>query len=103
MDEAGTNPPRNYSIVDKSWTSPTTAKKEIINPCREMRQERTPLGQNRHGLWAPGMEQFLTCCKVSCEIGLYIGIEWPKETNLDAFARRTLTASDFTCPADAVS
>ena len=103
MDAAGTNPPRNYSIVDKSWTCPSTAKKEIINPCREMRQERTPLGQNRHGLWAPGMEQFLNCCKGSCEIGLYIGIEWPKETNLGAFARRTLTSSDFACPADSVS
>lgn len=49
------------------------------------------------------MEQFLKCCKVSCEMGLYIGIRWPKETNLDAFARRTLTASDFTCSADGVS
>ena len=35
---------------------------------------------------------------------LYINhIEWPKDINLDAFARRTVTATDSTCPADGVS
>ena len=34
---------------------------------------------------------------------LYIGIEWPKDINSDAFARRAVTASDSTCPADGVS
>ena len=34
---------------------------------------------------------------------LYIGIEWPKDINFDAFARRTVTASDSTCPPDGVS
>ena len=34
---------------------------------------------------------------------LYIGIGWPKDINLDAFTRRTITASDSTCPADGVS
>ena len=33
---------------------------------------------------------------------LYIGIEWPKDINSDAFAHRTVTASDSTCPADGV-
>ncbi|CAH3022777.1 unnamed protein product, partial [Porites evermanni] len=31
---------------------------------------------------------------------LYNGIGLPKDINLDAFARRTVTASDSTCPAD---
>ena len=34
---------------------------------------------------------------------LYIGIEWPKDLNSDAFAHRTVTGSDSTCPADGVS
>ena len=34
---------------------------------------------------------------------LYIGIGLPKDINLDAFVRRTVTASDSTCPADGVS
>ena len=27
-------------------------------------------------------------------------IEWPKDLNTDAFARKAVTASDSTCPAD---
>ena len=34
---------------------------------------------------------------------LHIGIAWPKDTNSEAFARRTLTASDSICSADGVS
>ena len=34
---------------------------------------------------------------------LYIGIEWPKDINSQAFARRTVTASDSTCPVHGVS
>lgn len=104
MDAAGTNPPRNYSIVDKSWTCPTTAEKEIINPCREMLQEGTPLGQNRHGLWALGMEQFLNCCKVRCEMAAH----WYRVAKGNKLRRicsedSCCAASDFTHPADGVS
>ena len=34
---------------------------------------------------------------------LYIGIEWPKDINSQAFALKAVTASDSTCPADGVS
>ena len=34
---------------------------------------------------------------------LHIGIDWLKDSNSDAFARRTVTASDSTSPADGVS
>ena len=34
---------------------------------------------------------------------LHIKIAWPKETNSEAFARRTVTASDSICSADGVS
>ena len=34
---------------------------------------------------------------------LHIGIAWPKDTNSEAFARRTVTASDSICSADGVS
>ena len=34
---------------------------------------------------------------------LYIGIESPKDINSDAFARRTVTASDSSCPADGIT
>ena len=39
MDAADTSPPRNYSIVNKLWTRPTTAKKEIIHAARGGRKE----------------------------------------------------------------
>ena len=34
---------------------------------------------------------------------LHIGIAWPKDTNSEAFARRTVTASDSICSVDGVS
>ena len=34
---------------------------------------------------------------------LHMGITWPKDTNSEAFARRTVTASDSICSADGVS
>ena len=34
---------------------------------------------------------------------LHIGMDWLKDTNSDAFARRTVTASDSICSADGVS
>ena len=34
---------------------------------------------------------------------LHIGTTWPKDTNSEAFARRTVTASDSICSADGVS
>ena len=90
MDAAGTNPPRNYiySIVDKSWTCPTTAKKEIIHAVRCDRKElhlvKTGMG---YGLLAWNI--FLSAVKLVVK-WLHIGIEWPKEINSDAFARRTV-------------
>ena len=34
---------------------------------------------------------------------LHIGIAWPKDTHSEAFARRTVAASDSMCSADGVS
>ena len=51
---------------------------------------------------APAWNSFLNAVK-SVLKWLYIGIEWPKDINSDAFARKTVTASDSTCPADGVS
>ena len=34
---------------------------------------------------------------------LHIGIAWPKDTNSEPFARKTVTESDSICPADGVS
>ena len=51
---------------------------------------------------APAWNSFLNAVK-SVLKWLYIGIEWPKDINSDAFVRRTVTASDSTCPADGVS
>ena len=34
---------------------------------------------------------------------LHMGTAWPKDTNSEAFARRTVTASDSICSADGVS
>lgn len=41
-----------------------------------MRQERTPLGYNRHGLWAPRMEQFLISCEGCCEVTCEMAVHW---------------------------
>ena len=50
------------------------------------------------------IEQSLKCREVGFEMKwLYIGIEWPRDINSDACARRTVTTSDSTCPADGVS
>ena len=51
---------------------------------------------------APAWNSFLNAVK-SVLKWLYIGIEWQKDINSDAFVRRTVTASDSTCPADGVS
>ena len=51
---------------------------------------------------APAWNSFLNAVK-SVLKWLYIGIEWPKDINSDAFARRAVAASNSTCPADAVS
>ena len=48
------------------------------------------------------MEQSLKCREVGFEMAIY-WYRWPKDINSDAFARRTVTASDSTCPADGVS
>ena len=62
---------------------------------------RDAAGNNSTWL-APAWNSFLNAVK-SVLKWLYIGIEWPKDINSDAFARRTVTASDSTCPADGVS
>ena len=48
------------------------------------------------------MEQSVKCSEVGFEMAIY----WYRVTediNLDAFARRAVTASDSSCPADGVS
>ena len=49
-----------------------------------------------------GMQQSLKCRELGFEMAI-IDIEWPKDTKSDAFARKTVSASDSTCPADGVS
>jgi len=96
MDMVDTNQPHADSsiMIKKSWKHPTAAKQEII--------ERDAAGNN-YTWWAcaPAWNSLLSTVKLFLT-WLYIGIEWPK-TNSDAFVRRTVTASDSTCPADGVS
>ena len=70
-------------------------------PRTTMAIQRDAAGNNSTWL-APTWNSFLNAGK-SVLKWLYIGIEWPKDINSDVFARRTVTASDFTCPADGVS
>ena len=70
-------------------------------PRTTMAIQRDAVGNNSTWL-APAWNSFLNAVK-SVLKWLYIGIEWPKDINSDASARRTVTASDFTCPADGVS
>ena len=63
-------------------------------------------GRSQLHLVRTSMEQSPHCLLSAVKLvlkWLYIGIEWPKDINSDAFARRTVTASDSTCPADGVS
>ena len=97
MDKVDTNQPKNGSsiMINKSWKHPIAAKKEII--------QRDAAGNN--STWiacAPAWNSLLSAVKLVLK-WLYIGIEWPKDINLDAFARRKVTASDSSCPADGVS
>ena len=70
-------------------------------PRTTMAIQRDAAGNNFTWL-APAWNSFLNAVK-SVLKWLYIGIERPKVINSDAFARRTVTTSDFTCPADGVS
>ena len=82
-------------MINKSWKHPTAAKQEII--------QRDAAGNNSTWLaCASAWNSLLSAVKLVLK-WLYIGIEWPKDTKSDAFARRTVSASDSTCPADCVS
>ena len=97
MDAVDTNQPQNDSsiMINKSWKNPTAAKQEII--------QRDAAGNNSTWLaCASAWNSLLSAVKLVLK-WLYIGIEWPKDTKSDAFARWAVTASDSTCPADGVS
>ena len=82
-------------VINKSWKHPTAAKQEII--------QRDAAGNNSTWLACASVwNSLLSAVKLVLK-WLYIGIEWSKDINSDAFARRTVTASDSTCPADGVS
>ena len=82
-------------VINKSWKNPTAAKQVII--------QRDAAGNNSTWLaCASAWNSLLSAVKLVLK-WLYIGIEWPKDTKSDAFARRTVSASDSTCPADGVS
>ena len=78
---------------------------DMVNPNQPPRTtmaiQRDAAGNNSTWL-APAWNSFLNAVK-SVLKWLYIGIEWPKDINSDAFSRRAVTASDSTCPADGVS
>ena len=97
MDSVDTNQPQTDSsiMINKSWKHPTAAKQEII--------QRHAAGNNSTWLaCTSAWNSLLSAVKLVLK-WLYIGIEWPKDINSDAFARRAVTASDSTCPADGVS
>ena len=81
-------------MINKSWKHPTAAKQEII--------QRDAAGNSSTWLAASAWNSLLSAVKLVLK-RLYIGIEWPKDINSDAFARKAVTASDSTCPADDVS
>ena len=81
---------QQIDMVDKNQPPRTT-----------MAIQRDEAGNNSTWL-ASAWNSFLNAVK-SVLKWLYIGIEWPKDINSDAFVRRTVTASDSTCPADGVS
>ena len=97
MDIVDANQPQADSsiMINKSWKHPTAAKQVII--------QRDAAGNKSTWLaCASAWNSLLSAVKLVLK-WLYIGIEWPKDINSDAFARRAVTASDSTCPADGVS
>ena len=97
MDIIDTNQPQDDSsiMINKSWKHPTAAKQEIM--------QRDAAGNNFTWLaCASAWNSLLSAVKLVLK-WLSIGIEWPKDINSDAFAVRTVTASDSTCQADGVS
>ena len=82
-------------VINKSWKHPTAARQEII--------QWDVAGNNSTWLArASAWNSLLSAVKLVLK-WLYIGIEWPKDINSQAFARKAVTASDSTCPADGVS
>ena len=76
---------------------------ETSNRSQTRNHQRDAAGNNSTWLaCASAWNSLLSAVKLVLK-WLYIGIEWPKDTKSDAFARRTVTASDSTCPADGVS
>ena len=95
IDDANQSQTDSSIVIYKSWKHPTAAKQEII--------QRDVVGNNSTWLaCAPAWNSLLTAVKLVLK-WLYIGIEWPKDINSDAFAGRAVTASDSTCPTDGVS
>ena len=97
MDIVDANQPQADSsiMINKSWKHPTAAKQVII--------QRDAVGNNSTWLaCASAWNSLLSAVKLVLK-WLYIGIEWPKDINSEAFARKAVTASDSTCPADGVS
>ena len=97
MDIVDANQPQADSsiMINKSWKHPTAAKQVII--------QRDAAGNISTRLArASAWNSLLSAVKLVLK-WLYIGIEWPKDINSDAFARRAVTASDSTCPTDGVS
>ena len=88
MDIVDANQPQADSsiMINKSWKHPTAAKQVII--------QRDAAGNNSTWLArASAWNSLLSAGKLVLK-WLYIGIEWPKDINSQAFARRTVTGSD---------
>ena len=71
-------------------------------PPRTTMAFRRDAAGNNFTWFAPAWNSFLNAVNWVLK-WLYIGIEWPKDINSDAFSRMKVTASDSTCPADGVS
>ena len=91
------------SRADKSMVCLSSLQMEM-EKVKEMDMVKVDTNQSSNGcsITNKAWDSLLSAVKSAVK-WLHIGIDWLKDTNSDAFARRTVTASDSISSADGVS
>ena len=91
------------SRADKSMVCLSSLQMEM-EKVKEMDMVKVDTNQSNNGcsITSKAWNSLLSAVKSAVK-WLHIGIDWLKDTNSDAFARRTVTASDSISSTDGVS
>ena len=84
-----------------SWCKPTTSR--LFDYDQQVMETSNRSQTSNHPARCGRKQLHMVSMRISMEQSLKCRIEWPKDIKSDAFARRTVSASDSTCSADGVS